>query len=82
VTAVHRPAPARRLVEATGLYHGWCIVLVALLAHCVDAAIAVPLAGSLRDRILSSEAVFSVLGAATLVSAVAAQGLTFLRFRE
>jgi len=51
-----------------------------LLAFSVGLqAIAVPLAGWLRDRTGAYEPIFATLGAATLLSAVASQQLTFLR---
>ena len=52
-----------------------------LLAFSVGLqAVAVPLAGWLRDRTGAYEPIFATLGAATLLSAVAAQRLTFLRY--
>ncbi|MBU6283415.1 hypothetical protein KGQ64_14340, partial [bacterium] len=51
-----------------------------LLAFSVGLqAVAVPLAGWLRDRTGAYEPIFAVLGATTLLSAAAAQRLTFLR---
>ncbi|MFM7144089.1 MAG: MFS transporter, partial [Alphaproteobacteria bacterium] len=51
-----------------------------LLAFAVAfQAVAVPLAGWLRDRTGAYEPIFAALGAATLLSAIASQGLTFLR---
>lgn len=54
-----------------------------LLAFCVAVqAVAVPLAGWVRDRTGRYEVVFAALGLATLASAAAAQGLTFLRLAD
>jgi len=70
---------ATLVADCFGRLH-YAAIFGRLLAFAVAVqAVAVPLAGWLRDRTGAYEPIFATLGAATLLSAVASQGLDFLR---